>query len=98
VGDAAAEAIFPTEPTFYIQVFNGHTSPVRFYFDEDDATADENYVELVATGSVGDYFEGPAELWPYVVGNERGEKTRGPIYVKSTSGNAPVTIVFYSRR
>lgn len=98
IGAAAPEKVFPPQATFFVQVFNRHTDPVRIFFDEGDADEAENYLELAASGSAGDYWEGPAELFPQMVGNLRGEKTRGPLFLQSTSGNAPITVIFFSRR
>lgn len=95
---SAGVQVFPPQPTFYVQLRNLGAAEVRVFADEEDQAAGDNYLELAAAGTVGDYWEGPAEFFPQSVGNTRGEKTRGPVFMTSTGADATVVTVFFSRR
>lgn len=82
----------PPVITKFAQIRNEGAVTVDLYFDSADVGTAENALTLAATGSTGDYFEGPMELYP---GADPTNPTRGGITLQAASSTAEVRCVFY---
>ena len=75
--------VMPNAPTKYLQLFNQGANPVRIYWTAADAAANQNYIELAATGTNG------AAIWQ----SGGGMVSDGPgrIFFATGNGGAPTT-------
>jgi hypothetical protein len=88
VTSTAAKFTPPNRPTKFLQLANLGAVSCRVYWTEADATGDVNYFTLAASGSTGDYFEGPVEI----------ADTEDGIWLKSTGANTTILAISYQRR
>lgn len=85
-----AQTFYPPIKTKFAQIKNEGAVTVDLYFDSADAGTSTRAITLQASGSVGDYIEGPYEL------SLRDEQidTRGGITLQTASSTAVVRCVF----
>ena len=79
--------------TKFVQIKNDGAVVVNLFWDSNDSADSTRAIPLQASGTTGDYFEGPANL--FAAGDPHRDG-RGGITLTAASSTASVRVVFYS--
>lgn len=89
-----ASTHYPPVKTNYVQIHNKGAAELDVHFDSADAGDANRAIILAANGNTGDYWEGPAELFPAA---DPRYPTRGGLTFAIATGTGNVLCIFYSK-
>ena len=86
-----AKTFYPPVKTKFLQLRNEGANAVEVFWDRSKTNDSTRGFTLAASGSAGDFFEGPVELFR---GEDPQDANRGGITLKTATGTSTVRALY----